>query len=191
MFKTGIRCKVLSSGKLSSFEYGKYALLFEKAKLDVHVIYRPLGHAYADDRQLFCSFHPDSMDNDCESIELCVSDIISWMQSMNLNINDSKTEYILISTPQQLAKCTNTSINIRGNVVHASDCVRNFKCHIKSKCREAYAQLYNIGKIKKYLDHQSAERTYSCVADRFAKIPNKEITDGAKHCCVELVNMTT
>ena len=44
---------------------------------------------------------------------------------MKLKMNDSKTEYILIGVPQQLAKCTNTYIDIRGNVVHASDCVRN------------------------------------------------------------------
>ena len=31
---------------------------------------------------------------------------------------------------------------------------RNFK----SKCRAAYAQLYNIGKIRKYLDHLSADK---------------------------------
>ena len=30
--------------------------------------------------------------------------------------------------------------------------------HVKSKCRAAYAKLYNIGKVRKYLDHQSAEK---------------------------------
>ena len=45
--------------------------------------------------------------------------------------------------------------------------------HFKSECQAAYAV---------------------SVADRFAKLPRKEITDGAKHwpeCCVELINMTT
>ena len=52
--------------------------------------------------------------------------------------------------------------------MHASDCARNvgayfdkhmsMEQHMKSKCRAAYAQLYNIGKIRKYLDHQSAEK---------------------------------
>ena len=53
-----------------------------------------LGHAYTDDHQVYCTFHPDSMDSDYESMERCISDIRSWMQSMKLN--DSKTEYILI-----------------------------------------------------------------------------------------------
>ena len=29
--------------------------------------------------------------------------------------------------------------------------------HISNKCRAAYAQLYNIAKIRRYLDHKSAE----------------------------------
>ena len=41
LFKTGIQCKVLSSGELNFFEYGNYELLCQKMKVDVHVIYRP------------------------------------------------------------------------------------------------------------------------------------------------------
>ena len=42
LFKTGIRCKVLSSGELNSFEYDNYELLLcQKTKVDVHVIHRP------------------------------------------------------------------------------------------------------------------------------------------------------
>ena len=41
LFKTGIQCKVLSSGELNFFEYGNYELLCQKTKVDVHVIYRP------------------------------------------------------------------------------------------------------------------------------------------------------
>ena len=44
---------------------------------------------------------------------------------MKLKLNHSKTEYILIVTPQQLAKCTNMAINIGGNEIHALSCVRN------------------------------------------------------------------
>ena len=86
---------------------------------------------------------------------------------MKLKMNNYKTEYILIGTPQQLAKCTNTAINIEGYEVHALNCVRNVGAyfdkhisveeHVKFKCRTAYAQLYNIGKIRKYLDQQGPQ----------------------------------
>ena len=58
----------------------------------------------------------DSLYSNCES---------SWMQGMKLKMNNPKTEYILFGTPQQLAKCTNTGINIGGYEVHALNCVRN------------------------------------------------------------------
>ena len=61
-----------------------------------------LGHAYADDHQVYCTFHPDSMDSDYESMERCISDTSSWMQSMKLKMSDSKTEYILIALTRLL-----------------------------------------------------------------------------------------
>ena len=108
------------------------------------------------------------MDINRESMEQCISDISTWMEGMKLKLNHSKTEYILIGTLQQLAKCTNRAINIGGNDIHALNCVHNLGAyfdkhmtmeqHVKSKCGAAYTQLYNIGKVKKYLDYQSAEK---------------------------------
>ena len=43
------------------------------------------------------------------------------MQGMHLKMNDSKTEYILFGTPQQLAKCNKKSINIGENVLASRD----------------------------------------------------------------------
>ena len=63
-----------------------------------------LGHAYADDHMVYCSFHPASMDVNREYMEKCISDISTWMEGTKLKLNHSKTEFILIGTPQQLAK---------------------------------------------------------------------------------------
>ena len=118
--------------------------------------------AYADVNQVYCCFHPDSLYSICESMELCIRDISSWMQGNKLKINNSKTEYILIGTPQQQATCTNTAIDIGGYEVRALNCVRNLGAyfdyhmsmeeHVKFKCRAAFAQPDKIGKIRKYLD---------------------------------------
>ena len=89
---------------------------------------------------------------------------------MKLKLNNSKTEYIIIGTPQQLAQCTNTAINIGGYEVHALNCVRNLGAyfdkymsmedHVKFKCRAAYVQLYNIGKIRKSTKYRETD-TYT------------------------------
>ena len=83
-------------------------------------------------------------------------------------MNDAKTEYILFGTNQQLAKCNNVGLTIGDSTVASSDCVRNLgsyfdkhmsmEVHVRTKCRDAYAQLYNITKIRKYLNFESAER---------------------------------
>ena len=60
------------------------------------------------------------------------------------------------------------AINIGGNEIHALNGVRNLGAyfdkhmtieqHVKSNSRAAYAQLYNIGKVIKCLDHENAEK---------------------------------
>ena len=112
-----------------------------------------LGHACANVHQVYCSFHPDFMD-----MEQCISDTSTWMEGMKLKLNHSKTEYILIGTPQQLAKCANMAINCVRSLGAYFDKHMTMEQDVKSKCGAAYAQLYNIGKVKKYLDHQSAEK---------------------------------
>ena len=67
---------------------------------------------------------------------------------MKLKMNPSKTEFILIGTQQQLAKCGRESITIGDNVIESSDCARNLvayfdkhmsmETHIKIKCKAAY-----------------------------------------------------
>lgn len=124
-----------------------------------------LGHAYADDHQVYCGFIPDSMGKivspwngaSVTSIAVMKSD----MKIMKPKMNYSKTEYLLIDTPQQLPKCTNTAINIGDNEVHATKCVRNLDAYFDKhmidiwnnitspKCRAAYMHNYTfiIGKI--------------------------------------------
>ena len=108
-----------------------------------------MGHGYADDHQIYHSFNPEDLDEMTTSMECCISDIRKWMVSMKLKMNDAKTEYILIGTKQQLAKCQNKSIKIGQSDIQAADCVRNLGAyfdnhmsmehHIKTKCRAAYA----------------------------------------------------
>ena len=68
----------------------------------------PCTHAYADDTQLYLSFRPDTTSSQSDAVdamERCVSAIICRMIEDKLKVNDdSKTEFILIGTRQQLAK---------------------------------------------------------------------------------------
>ncbi len=125
------------------------------------------GHGYADDHQIYAGFSAACYDNESRSMEYCVEDIRNWMKTMMLKMNDSKTEFIVIGTQQQLAKCSSNSITIGNQEIPASDFVRNLGAyfdkhmsmehHIRVKCKAAYAQLYNISKVRRYLDQKTAE----------------------------------
>ena len=49
---------------------------------------------------IYCLFDAESLDEVLESRNNCISDIRSWMITSKLNINDSKTEFLLITSPR-------------------------------------------------------------------------------------------
>ena len=60
-------------------------------------------HAYADDHQLYMAFSPnlESQNQAVSCMESCLDDVKSWMISNKLKMNDSKAEFIIISSHQQ------------------------------------------------------------------------------------------
>ena len=127
-------------------------------------------------------------------MEECLTDISGWMRSMKLKINDSKTEYMVIGTRQQLAKCTDMSIIVGESEVEASEFVRNLGAyfdkymlmehHIKIKCRAAYAKLFNISKIRKYLDDKSTEQLIHALVHSHIDYCNA-LLYGLPHCLIQ------
>ena len=72
-------------------------------------------HGYADDTQNYHSFSPMIPGDKqlcLEELESCIQDVWIWMRTNLLKLNDDKTEFLIIGTPQQLAKVRTTSIKI-------------------------------------------------------------------------------
>ena len=55
-------------------------------------------HIYADDTQLYIKFDLSDPSIALEKINLCISDIRTWMIKNKLKINDSKTEFLVLSS---------------------------------------------------------------------------------------------
>ena len=53
--------------------------------------------------------------------------------------------------------------------------------HVKSKCRAAYAQLYNIGKVRTYFDHQSAKKLIHALVHSHIDYCNALLVDLPKY----------
>ena len=103
--------------------------------IDKHL---PNAHTYADDTQIYHSFRPDtllSQDAALKSIENCVADIRAWMLSNRLLINDSKTEFIIIGSKQQLSKININEIRVGESTIEPVEVVQTLECGLTHICR--------------------------------------------------------
>ena len=55
-------------------------------------------HIYADDTQLYVSIDLSNPDVVLDRMNLCISDLRIWMIRNKLKINDSKTEFLIITS---------------------------------------------------------------------------------------------
>ena len=123
-------------------------------------------HGYADDHALKLNFKSGSSNDESEitAINLLQQNLITtrdWMEINRLKMNDSKTEFIMFGTQQQLKKCITTKLRINECEVSRSGSIKylgvdldenlSFKGHIKRKCRLAMANLMKIRNIRQYL----------------------------------------
>ena len=113
-------------------------------------------HGFADDRTIKHSFKPtpDEELKVIHMLEQCTSDIKYWMDANPLHMNSAKTEFLLVGLKQQVSKCVSTEINVNGEAVKCSTCIRylgaladdklNFKVHIANKCHIASGTHRNL-----------------------------------------------
>jgi hypothetical protein len=123
-------------------------------------------HLYADDTQLYISFScPDS----CSCLSLLASALDSvhgWLHSNKLSLNPSKTEYLLIGTPQQKSKILSSSIHFSGTTISPTESTRNlgiifdsnlsFDKQISAVCKSSFYQIRQLKQIRSSLDLNSA-----------------------------------
>ncbi len=136
------------------------------------VIYKHLdnAHGYADDHQLYLAFSPNSVQlqqNAISCMESCLTDVKQWMVGNKLKMNDSKTEFIIIGSRQQLAKIEFDSIRVGESVVKAVTSVKDLgafldstlsmETHINAKCSAAYRQIYSIRRIRRFISREATE----------------------------------
>ena len=55
-------------------------------------------HVYADDTQLYITFDLSDLTIALDKINLCISDLRNWMIKLKLKINDSKTEFMVLTS---------------------------------------------------------------------------------------------
>ena len=89
------------------------------------------------------------------------------MLADKLKLNDDKTEFIIIGTRQQLKKVTFntlrvshtqvTSLSQAKNLGSWFDAQMNINTHVTKCCQAAFFHLFNIRRIRKFLNHETVQ----------------------------------
>ena len=77
-------------------------------------------NGFADDHSVNKSFKPNDRDEELRTIELLESslrNINSWMNLNRLQMNTSKTEFMMIGSGKQLTKCVTNNITVCNDIV--------------------------------------------------------------------------
>ena len=128
----------------------------------------PEAQGYADDHQVYLSFRPILSTNQTASvtaIENCVAELRSWMSSNMLMVSDSKTEFLIVGSKQQLERVNIPFIHVGEDQITPVTSVRNlgviFDSNLKmdmqitKSCQMAYYHLHNIRRIRKFLSQEA------------------------------------
>ncbi len=119
-------------------------------------------HYYADDTQLYLSFHPDDL-TIAAHISACLADIFCWMKDHHLQLNLVKTELLVVSANPsfnftfQLGSSNIISSKTARNLGAVIDDKLNFSDHITKTARSCRFALYNIKKIRPFLSEHATQ----------------------------------
>jgi len=119
-------------------------------------------HLYADDTQLYLSFHPSDVQANIFHLQNALTHITTWMTSNLLSLNSAKTEFLLIGLKRQLSKIHNSSTSI-----HTTQSARNFgfifdehlsfSDQISALSKSCYHHIRALRCIRPYLDLHTAK----------------------------------
>ena len=118
-------------------------------------------HSLSDDNQLYKSGHVLQLQDIIQSTQCCISYLKDWMTNNKLQLNEDKTDTILISARKMLNNAPLPSeIRMNSTNIKLSQTVRNlgvtvdqtlsFQQHISNVCRTCYLELRRISTIRHY-----------------------------------------
>ena len=126
---------------------------------------------FADDHSVRRTFRADSSKDEAETnrtLENCMLNIKSWMDSMHLKMNPNKTEFIYFGSKPQLKKCKIGSLKVSEDLIPRADMIRylgvyldanlNYKHHVTKKCKAAMLNYFKIKSIRPLLDVKTMAR---------------------------------
>ena len=112
-------------------------------------------NGFPDDHSVNKSFNPNDRNDELrttEFLESSLGNINSWMNLNILQINTSKTEFMVIGSGKQLSKCVTNNITVCNDTVEKSGIIRllgiwidsslNFKTNVIKKSQTAMLNIF-------------------------------------------------
>ncbi len=122
-------------------------------------------HCYADDTQLYLSFHPDDP-TIAARISACLTDISCWMKDHPIQLNLAKTELLVV--PANPSFHHNFTIQLGTSTITPSKTARNlgvviddqltFSDHNAKTARSCRFALFNIKKIRLFHSEHASQQ---------------------------------
>jgi len=124
-------------------------------------------HLYADDTQLFFSFHPLSFDSSISHLQNVLQQlqISTWMTANLLTLNSSKTKFLLIGLKNQLAKIHNSSLDTSHTAQNLGFIFYEhltFSDKMRSLSKACYYHIRQLLCIRPYLKARFVNCLYHC-----------------------------
>ena len=123
-------------------------------------------HMYADDTQIYLPFNLADSEQAILKIQNCIVDIRKWMAANFLRLNDDKTEFMILGTPNMIQKVSSLQIVVGSDDISSTRAARNIgvifdenlsMCdHVSNVCKAAWNQLRQIRHIRSYLTPSAA-----------------------------------
>ena len=103
-----------------------------------------------------------------EELESCIDEIRLWMRANFLQLNDDKTDVLLAGSPAIVSRLPPVNVRVGKSNVTSKDLVKNLgvlfdkrldlSANITAVCRSCNYHLYNISKIRRFLDEEALKR---------------------------------
>jgi retron-type reverse transcriptase len=148
-------------------------LLYMSPLFDIVKLHNIGHHAFADDNQLYKDSSVSNIHASLHSMEHCVSAVKAWMTSNKLQLNDSKTEAMLLRSPYcsfdenslpdcvQVGECEVNFVTSVTNLGVTFDHFADLSKHVQNICQISYNSIREISAIRNYLT-VNATKTLMC-----------------------------
>ena len=142
--------------------------LYSQLLSDVISVHNCDYHKYADDTELSKRFPPDQFLYVQSCIQICIDDVLLWMNSNKLKLNTDKTEVMPVGSASCLESVDSECANIGGNSVPFKTSVKYLGVHldktlsmqkyISSICCASFLKHRRISSIRPYLSQSAAAK---------------------------------